>query len=270
MYRRDFSISSLINQPYNKFPHYTTGSGVGGLNQGTRRHQTYKAGTCKTTYYLGKETGGLYIFPCINPPTNLAITGLSVDGQNYGFETLTWDPVSNATSYNIYVNGVLVGNTTATTYTIPLSETTISVTALVGASESEPASLTRIASVINTTGVSTNTNMFNGNPATIGCIWLQNNKIQFNSIAGKTYYFNLSFDHQVGFSLANITLYINNVSQGTQFSRITHSIPGNPDIDVDTHFIFKWISNITGLITIDFSTTQTSLGADSYCIILSN
>ena len=39
MYRRDFSISSIINQPYNKFPHYTTGSGVGGLNQGTRRHQ---------------------------------------------------------------------------------------------------------------------------------------------------------------------------------------------------------------------------------------
>jgi hypothetical protein len=111
--------------------------------------------------------------------------------------------------------------------------------------------------------------MFDNTPVSLGCNWIPGgNKIQLNSIAGKTYYFKLSFDDQIGFALANITLSINNISQGTQLSKTTGGTTHDPDID--TYFIFKWLSTITGSIVIDFSTTQTALGHDSYCIILSD
>uniref|UniRef100_A0A6C0HJH8 Uncharacterized protein n=1 Tax=viral metagenome TaxID=1070528 RepID=A0A6C0HJH8_9ZZZZ len=269
MHRRDFSISSIINQPYNKFPHFTSGSGVGGLSQSTRRHKTIKAGTCKNNYYLGKETGGTYPLPCLRPPTNLAITGYSIIGTYIAYETITWNPVVGAISYNIYVNGVFIGNTTSNTYTMPISTNTISVSAADSVSDSVPASLTRIASVINYDGVSSNTHMFNTNPVSIGCNWIPGgNQIQMNSIAGKTYYFKLSFDDQSGFSNANITLLINGISQGVQFSQITNGTIYDPDID--TFFIFTWVSTITGNIIVDFNTVQNALGHDSYCIILSN
>uniref|UniRef100_A0A6C0JZY4 Uncharacterized protein n=1 Tax=viral metagenome TaxID=1070528 RepID=A0A6C0JZY4_9ZZZZ len=237
MYRRDFSISSIINQPYNKFPHYITGSGVGAVSSSIRRYKTMRSGICKTNYYLGKETGGIYTSSCANPPTNLRITGYSIIGTYIAYETINWDPVYGITSYNIYVNGSLVGNTTQPTYTMPINTNTISVTAIGNNYESEPASLTRIASIINYDDACSNTHMFNNNPVSIGCSWIPGgNQIQFDSISGKTYYFKLSFDDQIGFSLANITLTINGSSQGIQFSRITNGTIYDPDID--TFFIF--------------------------------
>lgn len=45
------------------------------------------------------------------PPTNIAI---SINGRN---ATLSWDEASGAQSYNIYRNGILIGNTTENHYT---------------------------------------------------------------------------------------------------------------------------------------------------------
>jgi hypothetical protein len=149
-----------------------------------------------------------------------------------------------------------------------MSTNTISVTAIVGTYESAAASLTRVASVINSDSASTNLLMFDNNPTSVGCNWIGNNQIQLDTITGKTYYFKLSFDAQIGFSLANITLSINGISEGIQFSRVTNGTSSDPDID--TFFIFKWTSNITGTVLVNFYTIQTAAGGDSYCIILSN
>jgi poly(3-hydroxybutyrate) depolymerase len=50
--------------------------------------------------------------PAGNPPTGLSATGVSSSSI-----ALSWNPVANASSYNIYRNGTKVGSSTSTSYT---------------------------------------------------------------------------------------------------------------------------------------------------------